>query len=71
MLERPSDAVLDAFAAIVGPAYALRDTDAVAPYVTDPRGRFSGHTPLVLRPGSVEEVIVIPANAGIQLQIRL
>jgi len=56
MLERPSEAVLDAFAEIVGTAYALRETDAVAPFVTDPRDLFSGQTPLVLRPGSVEEV---------------
>jgi FAD/FMN-containing dehydrogenase len=55
----PSPALLDQFAAIVGPANALRAADAVAPYLAEPRGRFPGRTPLVLRPGSVAEVAAV------------
>ncbi|MCR4266716.1 FAD-binding oxidoreductase [Nitratireductor sp. ZSWI3] len=57
-------AVLDRFAAIVGERHALRDPDAIAPYVTEPRGLFAGVTPLVLRPGTVEEVSRIMALAS-------
>jgi FAD/FMN-containing dehydrogenase len=51
-------ALLDRFAAIVGPANALRAGD-VAPYVREPRGLFGGATELVLRPGTVREVSAI------------
>ncbi len=47
------------FAAIVGENNALRDPDAVAPYLTEPRNKFHGRTSLVLRPGSVDEVSAI------------
>jgi FAD/FMN-containing dehydrogenase len=54
---QPFDAaLLDRFAAIVGEAHALRSEADVAPYVTERRGLYPGITPLVLRPGSVEEV---------------
>jgi FAD/FMN-containing dehydrogenase len=55
----PSPALVDRFAAIVGPANALRTSEAVGPYLIEPRGRFPGRTPLVLRPGSVGEVAAI------------
>jgi len=48
--------LLDRFAGIVGPAHALRSGADVAPYEREPRGLFPGRTPLVLKPGSVEEV---------------
>lgn len=48
--------LLDRFAAIVGDRYALRAQADIAPYVTEERGLWPGATPLVLRPGSVEEV---------------
>jgi FAD/FMN-containing dehydrogenase len=44
------------FATIVGDRYALRDQADIAPYLTERRGLWHGRTPLVLRPGSVEEV---------------
>ena len=52
-------ALLDKFTAIVGAAQALREADAIAPYLVEPRGQFPGRTPLVLRPGSVAEVQAI------------
>jgi FAD/FMN-containing dehydrogenase len=56
-----SPAVTDAellarFAAIVGEKYAITDPQAQAPYLLEMRDMFHGHTPLVLRPGSVAEV---------------
>ncbi|EKF19905.1 FAD-binding oxidoreductase [Nitratireductor pacificus] len=57
-------ALLDRFAAIVGAAHALRQADDIAPYQEEPRGLFGGVTPLVLRPGSVDEVSRIMALAS-------
>jgi FAD/FMN-containing dehydrogenase len=55
----PPPALLDRFAAVVGAANALRDPDAIAPYLVEPRGRYRGAASLVLRPGSVAEVSAI------------
>jgi FAD/FMN-containing dehydrogenase len=49
-------ALLDRFAVIVGEGYALRSDADIAPYVTERRGLYPGRTPLVLRPGSVDEI---------------
>jgi FAD/FMN-containing dehydrogenase len=49
-------ALLDRFAAIVGAAHTLRAEAEVEPYVHERRGLWTGRAPLVLRPGSVEEV---------------
>ncbi|MDQ6436017.1 FAD-binding oxidoreductase [Mesorhizobium sp. LHD-90] len=49
-------AVLDRFVKIVGENHALRAEADIAPYVTERRGLFPGLSPLVLRPGRVEEV---------------
>jgi len=51
--------LLDRFAAIVGAPNALRDDAAIAPYLIEPRAKFAGRTPLVLRPGNVGEVSAI------------
>lgn len=48
--------LLDRFAAIVGDRYALSSEQDIAPFVTERRGLFPGRSPLVLRPGSVDEV---------------
>ncbi len=40
-------------------ANALRDEAAIAPYLIEPRDKFRGRTPLVLRPGAVDEVAAI------------
>src|ERR1700710_3144969 len=44
------------FRAIVGDRYAVTDAADIAPYVTEERDLFHGHSPLVLRPGSTAEV---------------
>jgi len=55
----PAAPLLDRFAAIVGPAHAIRDAAAMAAYLDEPRDKFHGRSPLVLRPGSVDEVAAI------------
>jgi FAD/FMN-containing dehydrogenase len=52
-------ALLKRFAAIVGEKFAVTDPDLQAPYLVEMRGLFRGHTPMVLRPGSVAEVSAI------------
>ncbi|WP_407716616.1 FAD-binding oxidoreductase [Mangrovibrevibacter kandeliae] len=59
MAEALSDALLQRFAAIVGPANALTDEALKAPFLSEPRDLFRGRTRLVLRPGSREEVSAI------------
>lgn len=51
--------LIDRFAAIVGAQHALRDEASIAPHLIEPRARFIGRTPMVLRPGSVDEVSAI------------
>ncbi len=55
----PAGNLLDRFAAIVGSAHALRDVADMAPFLIEPRDKFVGKTPMVLRPGSVAEVAAI------------
>jgi FAD/FMN-containing dehydrogenase len=52
-------ALLARFAAIVGDKYAIIDREAQAPYLVEMRGLYHGHSPMVLRPGSVAEVAAI------------
>ena len=52
------------FAAIVGERYAVTDPAMQEPYLIEMRGLYHGHTPLVLRPGSVDEVAAILALAN-------
>src|SRR5215813_14262315 len=67
MLDKPENrpgkavdpALLSRFAAIVGERYAITDQEAQAPYLVEMRGLFRGHSPMVLRPGSVAEVSAI------------
>jgi FAD/FMN-containing dehydrogenase len=51
--------LLARFAAIVGEKNAITDPSAQAPYLVEMRDMFQGHTPMVLRPGSVAEVAAI------------
>ena len=55
----PSPEVLARFKAIVSGKYAVTDPQEAAPYLTEERGLFSGHSPLILRPGSTAEVAAI------------
>ena len=50
-----------AFEQIVGRANVLCDPEIVVSYATDWTGRFCGHTPAVVRPGSTEEVSAVIA----------
>ena len=47
------------FRSIVGDKYAVTDPADIAPYVTEERNLFHGHSPLILRPGSTAEVSAI------------
>src|SRR5499433_4497844 len=47
------------FATIAGEKYALTDPVEQEPYLIEGRGLYRGRTPLVLRPGSVDEVAAI------------
>src|SRR6516164_9051812 len=52
------------FRKIVGEKYAVTDAADIAPYVTEERDLFHGRSPLVLRPGSTDEVSAICKLAG-------
>lgn len=54
-----TDAVIDAFRDVVGAEHALTDPQIQTPYLTEWRGIYTGVSPLILRPGSVEEVAAI------------
>ncbi len=54
-----SPALLDRFAAIVGPAHVLSEASDIAPRLVENRGLYHGASPMVLKPGSVEEVSAI------------
>ena len=47
------------FKAIVGDRHGITDPAEIAPYVTEERNLYVGHSPLVLRPGSTDEVAAI------------
>jgi FAD/FMN-containing dehydrogenase len=51
--------LLTRFATIVGLKYAITDPRAQEPYLVEMRDLYHGHTPVVLRPGSVAEVSAI------------
>src|SRR3954449_7968532 len=57
-------ALLSQFAAIVGERYAITDPAMQEPYLREMRDLYTGYTPMVLRPGSVEEVSAILALAN-------
>ncbi|WP_457582476.1 FAD-binding oxidoreductase [Ensifer canadensis] len=52
----PSPELIASFIDIVGSANALTNPADLAPYLIESRGLYKGTTPMVLRPGSVEEV---------------
>ena len=51
--------LLSRFAAIVGERCAITDPVMQEPYLREMRDLYQGHTPMVLRPGSVAEVSAI------------
>jgi FAD/FMN-containing dehydrogenase len=54
-----SSELIARFKTIVGEKYAVTSADDIAPYVTEERNLFHGHSPLILRPGSTAEVSAI------------
>ncbi len=56
--------LLDRLVEVVGPAHAIRDAAAMAPYLVEPRDRFHGMAALVLRPGTTQEVSHLLAIAN-------
>src|SRR4051794_15922185 len=54
-----SSDLLPRFASIVGERYAITDPAMQEPYLREMRDLYHGHTPMVLRPGSVAEVSAI------------
>ncbi len=55
----PDTALIERFAAIVGEKNALTTPEDIAAYLIEQRDLYHGRTPLVLRPGSTEEVAAI------------
>lgn len=51
--------LIERFAAIVGPRYAITAADDQVPYLKDWRELYVARTPLVLRPGSTDEIAAI------------
>jgi FAD/FMN-containing dehydrogenase len=51
-----SPELLKRFVAIVGEKYAITDPQMQEPYLVEMRDLFHGQTPVILRPGSVDEV---------------
>jgi len=60
----PTEATLDAFVRIVGEDNAIRDAQAMAPYLVEWRDRYHGKAALVLKPGETEEVAAILTYAN-------
>jgi D-lactate dehydrogenase (cytochrome) len=54
-----SSELIARFKNIVGEKYAVTDAADIAPYLTEERNLFHGHSPLILRPGSTAEVSAI------------
>lgn len=64
------DQLIAAIQSRFGPKTAMTDPDAIAPWVSDWRGRWHGATPAILSPGSTEEVAAIvrlARDAGVAL----
>ncbi len=63
-LAAPTPELIAKLAEIVGPEHALTDPDQQLPYLREWRDLFIGRSPVVLRPGSTEEVSRILALAN-------
>lgn len=58
---RPDPDLVESLRDVVGNPQVLVEPDVVASYAVDWTGRFTGATPMVVRPGSVEEVAAVVA----------
>ncbi len=52
----PSPETIDALVRVVGEGHAIRDANAMAPYLVEWRDRYRGKAALVLKPGETEQV---------------
>jgi len=55
----PAPELLPRFAAIVGAKYAITDPVALEPFLIEGRGIYHGSASMLLRPGSLDEVVAI------------
>jgi len=55
----PAPELLPRFASIVGDKYAITDPAALEPFLIEGRGIYHGRSAMLLRPGSVAEVVAI------------
>lgn len=53
---KPSPDLIARLTEVVGAAHAIADAETQAPFLREPREKFSGRTPVVLLPGSAAEV---------------
>jgi FAD/FMN-containing dehydrogenase len=60
----PNRDTIDAFVRIVGEEHAIRDAEAMTPYLVEWRDRYRGKAALVLKPGDTEEVAAILKHAN-------
>jgi FAD/FMN-containing dehydrogenase len=60
----PSPDTIDALVRIVGEEHAIRNEEAMAPYLVEWRDRYRGKAALVLKPGETEEVSAILEHAN-------
>ncbi len=70
MLRPPSPDLLDALEALLGPRGFSRDAEALAPWLSDWRGRYRGRAAALLSPAStaeVREIVVRCAEARVAL----
>lgn len=66
----PSPAALDALKAALGPGGWTDDPSDIAPWLTEWRGRWNGHTPLMLTPRSTDDVaraVTVCAEHGVAI----
>src|SRR3546814_12435365 len=66
----PSDEVTAATRAVVGDRGIVTDAAELAPHLVEMRGLYRGATPMLVRPGSTEEVtkvVALCAQAGVPI----
>ena len=59
MTQAPSQSLLDTLAQLLGPKGYTADADAMAPWLTDWRGKYTGRAAAMLSPASTEEVAAV------------
>ena len=62
--------IISRFASLLGPKGVVTDPDAIAPWLTDWRGRFHGAASAILQPATTQEVAAVVALAA-ELRVPL